>query len=133
MSEILNKIEILVKQHYSELSADKANQEMGQIRLSEPFYDSREAMNAIRTILGGWISQGPNVRKFERQFSQYIGTDHGIAVNSGSSANLLALSALKKRYDIPDGAEVIVPAATFATVSMPIQREQHSGLGVYLD
>ena len=120
MSEILNKIEILVKQHYSELSADKANQEMGQIRLSEPFYDSREAMNAIRTILDGWISQGPNVRKFERQFSQYIGTDHGIAVNSGSSANLLALSALKKRYDIPDGAEVIVPAATFATVSMPI-------------
>ena len=68
MSEILNKIEILVKQHYSELSADKANQEMGQIRLSEPFYDSREAMNAIRTILDGWISQGPNVRKFERQF-----------------------------------------------------------------
>ena len=41
-------------------------------------------MNAIRTILGGWISQGPNVKSFEDRYSSYIGTKHGIAVNSGS-------------------------------------------------
>ena len=60
------------------------------------------------------------MEKFENQFSKYIGTNFGIAVNSGSSANLLAISALKRKYNISNGSEVIVPASTFATVSMPI-------------
>ena len=120
MSRIIDQISELVNRHYTELEQKKINESSDSVFLSEPYFNSEEAMNAIRTILGGWISQGPNVKSFEDRYSSYIGTKHGIAVNSGSSANLVALSALKKCYNIPDGAEVIVPAATFATVSMPI-------------
>ena len=44
----------------------------------------------------------------------------GVATNSGSSSNLVALSALKSIYKLKDGDQVIVPASTFATVSMPV-------------
>ena len=44
----------------------------------------------------------------------------GVAANSGSSSNLVALSALKSIYGLKDGDQVIVPASTFATVSMPV-------------
>ena len=51
---------------------------------------------------------------------QNIGCKYGIATNSGSSANLLALTALKNIYKLRDNDEVIIPASTFATVAMPI-------------
>ena len=66
------------------------------------------------------ISQGKKVEKFEESFSKYVGTDYGIAVNSGSSANLLAISALIEAGYVKRGSEVIVPAATFTTVISPI-------------
>ncbi len=119
MKQILTQIEDLVRDYYAALTKEQTN-EIDKIFLSEPAYDSREAIGAIRTILGGWISQGPNVRKFETSFAEYMGKPIGIAVNSGSSANLLAIHALKEVYDLKDGDEVIVPAATFSTVAMPL-------------
>ncbi|HDZ61684.1 MAG TPA: DegT/DnrJ/EryC1/StrS family aminotransferase [Nitrospirae bacterium] len=119
MKQILAQIEELVRKYYDKLSEGQTD-EIDKIFLSEPAFDSREAIGAIRTILGGWISQGPNVKKFEAAFSGYTGRDIGIAVNSGSSANLLAIQAIKEVYDLKDGDEVIVPAATFSTVVMPI-------------
>lgn len=119
MKQILTQIEELVRNYYDKLSEEQTD-EIDKIFLSEPAYDSREAIGAIRTILGGWISQGPNVKKFESSFSEYIGGEIGIAVNSGSSANLLAILALKEAYNLLDGDEVIVPAATFSTVAMPL-------------
>jgi CDP-6-deoxy-D-xylo-4-hexulose-3-dehydrase len=119
MEKILAQIEDLVRSCYDKMQSD-TSEEINRIFLSEPVYDSREAIGAIRTILGGWISQGPNVRKFEDAFSKYIECSKGIAVNSGSSANLLAIEALKEVYGLKGGAEVIVPAATFSTVAMPL-------------
>ena len=119
MDQILAHIEELVRKYYDNFSKDHT-EKIGKIFLSEPSYDSREAIRAIKTILGGWISQGPNVRKFESAFAGYIGKSKGIAVNSGSSANLLAIHAVKEVYGLKDGDEVIVPAATFSTVAMPI-------------
>lgn len=119
MKQILAQIEELVRKYYDDLFKNQP-EEVGKIFLSEPSYDSREAIGAIRTILGGWISQGPNVKKFESSFSKYIGGTIGVAVNSGSSANLLAIHALKEVYGLRDGDEVIVPAATFSTVAMPL-------------
>ena len=49
-----------------------------------------------------------------------MGTKYGVAVNSGSSANLIILEALKSLYNLKNGDEVIIPASTFATVAMPI-------------
>ena len=66
------------------------------------------------------ISHKENVKLFEKSFSKNIGCKYGIATNSGSSANLLALTALKNIYKLRDNDEVIIPASTFATVAMPI-------------
>ncbi len=119
MDQILAQIEDLVRKYYDNILKDQGDR-IEKVFLSEPAFDSREAIRAIRTILGGWISQGPNVKKFESAFSGYIGGDIGIAVNSGSSANLLAIHAIKEVYGLKDGDEVIVPAATFSTVAMPL-------------
>lgn len=83
-------------------------------------FDEREVLRALRMLLSGRISQGPEVRAFEAAFAAYVGVAHGVAVNSGSSANLLALAALVEAGDVPRGAGVIVPAATFTTVLSPI-------------
>lgn len=119
MENTYKEIEELVRRHYVLLGQQRPDR-IDRVSLSAPAFDAREALRAIRTILDGWISQGPNVREFERDFSKYVGCSKGVAVNSGSSANLLALLALKQVHGLKDGDEVIVPAATFATVAMPI-------------
>lgn len=119
MEQILGEIDALIQRYY-EMAARQPVPARRQVRLSAPAFDAREASRAMRTILGGWISQGPNVKAFEQAFSRYIGRAHGIAVNSGSSANLLALLSLREAGRLRDGDEVVVPAATFATVAMPV-------------
>ncbi len=93
---------------------------MKKIYLSEPIFDKNEINSAITSIKKLNLSQGKNVKKFEESFSKFIGCKYGIATNSGSSANLIALTALKELYRLKDGDEVIIPASTFATVAMPI-------------
>ncbi len=90
------------------------------IGVSFPCYDHHEVSSAVDTLLDLRLSQGPKVKEFEQGFSRYIGTDFGVAVNSGSSANLLALAALLRNNVIKKGSEVILPAATFATVVSPV-------------
>ena len=53
------------------------------------------------------LTNGPRVRKFEQEWSDWLGVKHSVFVNSGSSANLLSLTALKIMY--PEGGEVITP------------------------
>ena len=59
------------------------------------------------------LTQGPKVRHFEKKWSDWLGTKYSIFVNSGSSANLLSLTALKILY--PKGGEIIVPALTWSS------------------
>ena len=120
MQNIVNRLEELITEYYKCAKQRIEDSQNFAVSLSAPLYDEREAILALQTILEGWISQGPKVRKFEQMFARYIGCSHGIAVNSGSSANLLALTALKEYYSLKPGDEVIIPAATFATVAMPI-------------
>jgi len=119
MDSILKSIEASIKQYYKR-RAETSSEKIDKVTLSEPVYDAREAIRVCRTLLEGWISQGPNVREFEAAFSKFIGCSEGVAVNSGSSANLLAILALKERLSLQGGDEVIVPAATFATVAAPV-------------
>jgi perosamine synthetase len=69
-----------------------------------------EKRAVLEVLDSGWLTTGPRVREFERQFAQYVGASHAIAVNSCTSALHLALSAL----NISAGDEVIVPTMTFA-------------------
>jgi CDP-6-deoxy-D-xylo-4-hexulose-3-dehydrase len=66
---------------------------------------------------------GAKVKKFEEAFAQYNGSKHAVMVNSGSSANLLALSVLTNPLvpnHIKKGSEIITPAVTWATTVYPI-------------
>jgi CDP-6-deoxy-D-xylo-4-hexulose-3-dehydrase len=57
------------------------------------------------------LTNGANVREFEKQWSEWLGVKYSVFVNSGASANLLTMAILKIRY--PEGGEVIVPTLTW--------------------
>lgn len=59
------------------------------------------------------LTNGPNVRAFEAEWSAWLGVRHSVFVNSGASANLLTMAVLKLRY--PEGGEVIVPPLTWVS------------------
>ena len=66
------------------------------------------------------LLKGPQVKYFERQWSDWLGVEHSLFVSSGSTANSLLVSAWKDLNDVPDGAKVIVPACTWVTNIGPI-------------
>lgn len=85
-----------------------------------PVYDENELYAALDSLLDLSLSQGPRVRAFEKAYKEYLElppSSGAIAVNSGSSANLVCFAALIDAGKLSRGDEVIVPAATFATVS----------------
>ncbi len=92
----------------------------GHVTVGWPTFDEKEVFSALDSLLDMRISQGPKVREFEALCAKYIGKKYAVAVNSGSSANLLALSAYVASGAAPRGSEVIIPATTFATVASPI-------------
>ncbi|RMF84809.1 MAG: lipopolysaccharide biosynthesis protein RfbH, partial [Planctomycetota bacterium] len=86
-------------------------------------YDEREVRAAVKASLDFWLTLGPEGDAFEREFSARLGVKHTLLVNSGSSANLLALSALtspKLERPLRPGDEVITVAAGFPTTVNPI-------------
>ena len=59
------------------------------------------------------LTNGVNVREFEKEWSEWLGVKYSVFVNSGASANLLTMVALKIKY--PEGGEVIVPPLTWVS------------------
>ena len=114
-NNLSKKIKECIKE---EFEARHSNQEK-TIGVGYPCFDENELYSAVDCLLDLRISQGSRTKLFENEFSKYIGTNYGVAANSGSSANLLALSTLIESGDLKLGDEVIVPAATFATVAAP--------------
>lgn len=68
------------------------------------------------------FTQFDNVRLFEKNYSEWQGSKYSVYVNSGSSANLILLSAAKELYGWKDGDEVIVPAVTWPTTITPVMQ-----------
>ena len=88
---------------------------------SGPYWDEQEVVSAVTTLLSGkWTSAGEQVNKFQKEFSIKFGFNHSVMVNSGSSANLVMIAALKKYFDWQDGDEIIVCACGFPTTIAPI-------------
>lgn len=77
-----------------------------------------------RVIASGHFTMGPEVAAFEDQFARYFGRRHAVMVNSGSSANLVAVGALFYRRERPlrRGMRVIVPALSWSTTYHPLQQ-----------
>lgn len=94
-----------------------------RIPLSVPTYGSEEVIEALESLVSTWVTMGKKVRQFEQLFAGYLGAKDAVMVNSGSSANLLALSVLTNpTLDNPirPGDEIITPAVTWATTVFPI-------------
>ena len=92
------------------------------IAYSGPVYDDEEYVAAIKSLLGQWLIFGQDARKFELEFPQYLGKKFGSLTNSGSSANLLMVSALKSKnwLSLPEGTKIITPIVCFPTTLNPI-------------
>jgi CDP-6-deoxy-D-xylo-4-hexulose-3-dehydrase len=88
---------------------------------SGPFFDSQEIKAALKSFLmGKWLVTGEEVAKFQWKFGRKFGVDHAHMVNSGSSANLVLVTALKKRFGWDSNAEIIVSPVGFPTTIAPI-------------
>lgn len=98
-------------------------------------YGPEEVVAGVRSMLDFWLTLGPEGEAFERNLARWIGVRRCLLVNSGSSANLVALAALTS-YKLGDrrikpGDEVITAAAGFPTTVSPIV--QHGAVPVFLD
>jgi perosamine synthetase len=84
---------------------------MQPIQVSRPDLSHHEFRSVLEAFISSWISsKGPYVEKFERDFGDFVGVKHGVAVTNGTVALHLALIAL----GVGPGDEVIVPDLTFA-------------------
>ena len=91
---------------------------MHKIYYGKAVYDNKE-INAVINVLKKHsltLIDGPHVKKLEKTIAKIFGKKYGLMVNSGSSANLLALSSFKFKK----GSEVITPSLTFSTTVAPI-------------
>ena len=85
----------------------------------------REEIDAIQRVIGSdWFTMGPCVAQFEEAFARYLGREYAVMVNSGSSANLIAVASLfyKKKRPLQRGDEAIVPAISWSTTYHPLQQ-----------
>lgn len=109
-----------VKQYYG-LFLQK---EKDRIPVAGKKYDEKELMAIIDAALAGVWTEGSFAAKFENRFNEFLGSKHTIVVNSGSSANLLALKTLTSKKlgkrRLKENDEVITVAAGFPTTINPI-------------
>jgi UDP-4-amino-4-deoxy-L-arabinose-oxoglutarate aminotransferase len=83
--------------------------------LSRPSLGEEEIREVLDVIRSGWITSGPRVKRFEEEFSRYVGARHAVAVNSCTAALHVALLA----HGMGSGDEVVTSSMTWsATVNM---------------
>lgn len=80
---------------------------------ARPDTDQREIDAVSDVIRSGWLTTGPKTREFEKEFAQYVGAKHAIAVNSATAAMHIALEAA----GLQAGDEVITTTMTFAATA----------------
>ncbi|WP_102192838.1 DegT/DnrJ/EryC1/StrS family aminotransferase [Microbacterium aurantiacum] len=90
--------------------------------LATSTWDDAEYEAIKRVTESGRFTMGPLVRQFEASFAEHFGAGFGVMVNSGSSANLIAVAAavLDPRFDLSRGDEVLVPAVSWPTTYYPL-------------
>lgn len=91
--------------------------------LANDTWDEAELKAIQKVIDSNRFTNGPFVKQFESDFADYVGSKYAIMVNSGSSANLLAISSLiYSDYDINFGDEIIVPMVSWSTTYYPLSQ-----------
>ena len=80
-----------------------------------------EEIEAIQKVIkSGRYTMGPFVKQYEKEFSDYFGCSDAVMVNSGSSANLLAIALLSVKYGLV--GDIIVPAVSWSTTFFPLHQ-----------
>jgi CDP-6-deoxy-D-xylo-4-hexulose-3-dehydrase len=123
--ELKKEIFSKVKEYY--LLAHKKEdfiQGISNIPYAGRVYDEKELINLVDSALEFWLTSGRFAKQFEKEFAEFLGVKYCLLTNSGSSANLLAISALTSpslgEDQLKPGDEVITLAAGFPTTINPI-------------
>ena len=122
--ELKNNILEHVKNFYeSRKNSDKFFPGKTELYYGQAVYDHNEVGALIDSLLDGWLGIGRKGAEFEQNFSNFVGLQASVLTNSGSSANLLAVTSLmshqfEKRLN--PGDEIITQAMTFPTTFNPI-------------
>jgi len=122
----MNKEAILdaVRQYYRDHHKKGPYHQGDRINYAGRVYDERELCNLVDAALDFWLTAGDYTKRFEKGLADYLGVPFCSLVNSGSSANLLAVSALTSpllgERQLKRGDEVITVAAGFPTTVAPI-------------
>ena len=91
------------------------------VQYSGQWWDGDEINRALQTFIkGSWITAGDQVAKFQDAFAKKYNVKYAHMVNSGSSANLVMITALKKHLKWQDGDEIIVSPVGFPTTIAPL-------------
>lgn len=118
LSSVANFEDAFLKQH-SPFSPG-----VDPVPVSGKVLDSSDLVALVDSSLDGWLTAGRFTEEFERELSKYVGTRSALFVNSGSSANLVALSALTSpklgKDALRPGDEVLTVAMGFPTTINPI-------------
>lgn len=133
--ELRAKILALTEKYYKAEHVKPTYKEGGPIPYGGRIYDEEEIKNLVSSALDFWLTSGPWTECFEKEFAEFLGVKYCSLVNSGSSANLLAFTALTSsklgEKKICKGDEVITLAAGFPTTVAPIL--QYGAVPVFVD
>ena len=114
----------LVSEYASKYHAKKPFEPGGRVPYAARVYDDKELVSLVDCSLEFWLTAGRFTERFEDGLAKFLGVNYCALVNSGSSANLLALSALTSHKlgarRVKKGDEVITVAAGFPTTVNPI-------------
>ncbi len=130
------EIKEAVSDFYHEFIEDKSEFKPGdKISYAGRVFDDEEMMSLTDATLDFWLTAGRFVARFEEEFANQLGVHYASLVNSGSSANLVAFSALTApelgERQIKRGDEIITVAAAFPTTVTPVL--QYGAVPVFLD
>ncbi len=135
---IRNEIKALAEKYFAAKWPEKEF-EPGKthVQVSGKVFDEKDLCSLIDSSLDFWLTAGRFANKFERRFAKYMDRKHCLLANSGSSANLLAISALTSESlgdrQLKPGDEVITAAAGFPTTVNPLYQNQLQPVFVDMD
>ena len=129
MNEKLNHLKLQILKDVQEFGDEFTKKKVfkpgiDSVPVSGKVLDASDFINLVDSSLDGWFTSGRFTEKFERELAKYVGTRTAVFVNSGSSANLIALSALTSpklgSKALKPGDEVLGVAMGFPTTINPI-------------
>lgn len=132
--DILSRVEGYYQNFHAERNKE-FDPDKTQVSYGGRVFDEKEMRSLVDSSLDFWLTAGRYNKQFEKEYAEFLGVRYALLTNSGSSANLLAFSALTspklKDRQIKPGDEVITVAAGFPTTVTPIV--QNGAVPVFID